>query len=98
MCVAGSLTPFVVTSIVGSPKFRGEPGTWVCSGFVPVQWYRQGLVVFLDTLALGESCRPTEGKTAGTATCVVVWLVSIVLVWFSGVAAGPFVCGCETER
>ncbi|MQL80504.1 hypothetical protein Taro_012953 [Colocasia esculenta] len=57
-----SVMPSVVTSSVGSPKFQGESGTWVCSGFVPVQWYRQGLVVFLDTLALEESCRPTEGQ------------------------------------
>ncbi|MQM18477.1 hypothetical protein Taro_051469 [Colocasia esculenta] len=98
VCVAGSVTPSVVTPLVWSPRFRGEPGTWVCSGFVQVQWYRQGLVVFLDTLALEESCRPNEGKTAGTATCVVVWLVSTVLVWFSGAAAGPFVRGCEAER
>ncbi|MQM19550.1 hypothetical protein Taro_052554 [Colocasia esculenta] len=69
MCVAGSVTPSVVTSSVGSPRFRGEPDTWVCSGFVPVQWYRQGLVVFLNTLILEESCRPTEGKMAGTAAC-----------------------------
>ncbi|MQM14809.1 hypothetical protein Taro_047744 [Colocasia esculenta] len=80
-----SVAPSVVTSTVGSPRFRGEPGTWECSGFVQVQWYRQGLVIFLDTLTLEESC-------------VVVWLVSIVLVWFSGAAAGPFVRGCETER
>ncbi|MQL76571.1 hypothetical protein Taro_008960 [Colocasia esculenta] len=41
-------------------------GLWhvcVCSGLVPVQWYRRGLVVFLDTLALRESCQPAEGKT-----------------------------------
>ncbi|MQL93838.1 hypothetical protein Taro_026487 [Colocasia esculenta] len=63
-----SVAPSVVTSTVGSPRFQGEPGTWVYSGFVPVQWYCQGLVVFLDTLALEESCRPTEGKTTGTAT------------------------------
>ncbi|MQL94285.1 hypothetical protein Taro_026939 [Colocasia esculenta] len=30
-------------------------GTYVCSGLLPVQWYHRGLVVFLDTLALGES-------------------------------------------
>ncbi|MQL83463.1 hypothetical protein Taro_015955 [Colocasia esculenta] len=74
--MASSVTPSMVTSTVGSPRFRvgsprfrGEPGTWVCSGFVPVQWYRQGLVIFLDTLTLEESCCPTEGKMAGTATC-----------------------------
>ncbi|MQL71703.1 hypothetical protein Taro_004025 [Colocasia esculenta] len=49
------VTPSVVTTSVGSPRFRGEPGTWVCSGFVPVQWYHQGLAVFLDTLTLEES-------------------------------------------
>ncbi|MQM06910.1 hypothetical protein Taro_039741 [Colocasia esculenta] len=34
-----SVTPSMVTSLVGSPRFQGEPGTWVCSGFVPVQWH-----------------------------------------------------------
>ncbi|MQL87552.1 hypothetical protein Taro_020096, partial [Colocasia esculenta] len=27
-----SVTPSVVTSSVGSPRFQGEPSTWVCSG------------------------------------------------------------------
>ncbi|MQM22264.1 hypothetical protein Taro_055314 [Colocasia esculenta] len=40
-------------------------GTCVCLGLVLVQWYRRGLVSFLDTLTLRESCRPDEGKTAG---------------------------------
>ncbi|MQM12089.1 hypothetical protein Taro_045002 [Colocasia esculenta] len=34
--LACSVTPSVVTSTVESPRFRGEPGTWVCSGIVPV--------------------------------------------------------------
>ncbi|MQL74985.1 hypothetical protein Taro_007350, partial [Colocasia esculenta] len=50
--------------LVGSPRFCVSQARECARGFVPVQWYRRGLVVFLDTLTLGESCCPAEGKTA----------------------------------
>ncbi|MQL96151.1 hypothetical protein Taro_028830, partial [Colocasia esculenta] len=45
------------------------------------EWYRRGLAVFLDTLTLGESCRPTEGKTAeDSGLCGKVELCSVEVV------------------
>ncbi|MQL97950.1 hypothetical protein Taro_030646, partial [Colocasia esculenta] len=67
----GALAPVALLEhVVYVPQVLCEPGTCVCLGLVLVQWYRRGLVVFLDTLTLEESCRPAEGKTAeGSGLC-----------------------------
>ncbi|MQL71009.1 hypothetical protein Taro_003326 [Colocasia esculenta] len=61
-CVAefGGPAPIPECLFSWEPQVLCEPGICVCSGLVPVQWYRRGLVVFLDTLTLGESCRPLD--------------------------------------
>ncbi|MQL79630.1 hypothetical protein Taro_012079 [Colocasia esculenta] len=61
------------------PQVLCELGTCVCSGLLPVQWYHRGLVVFLDTLALGESCHSAEGKTLDL-TFVAARLRAVVMV------------------
>ncbi|MQL71722.1 hypothetical protein Taro_004030 [Colocasia esculenta] len=71
-------------------------GTCVCSGLVPVQWYYRGLVVFLDTLTLRESCRPAEGKTAEDNDLELG--PESLKVPGMGLKVGPYVRGCETER
>ncbi|MQL87894.1 hypothetical protein Taro_020452 [Colocasia esculenta] len=65
LCIAefGGPAPIPECLFSWEPQVLCEPDTCVCSGLVPVQWYCRGLVVFLDTLTLEESCRPAEGKT-----------------------------------
>ncbi|MQM15663.1 hypothetical protein Taro_048615 [Colocasia esculenta] len=66
-------------------------------GLVPVQWYRRGLVVFLDTLTLGESCRPAEGKTAEGSDFGIV--VFVVLWWYLVEVGGEVeLCSLEVMR
>ncbi|MQM22169.1 hypothetical protein Taro_055217 [Colocasia esculenta] len=67
----------MVTSSVGTPRFRGEPGTWVCSGFVSVQWYRQGLVResrSLLVLLLVPSRTVAEQGLRHHQQCNIFWL------------------------
>ncbi|MQL74433.1 hypothetical protein Taro_006794 [Colocasia esculenta] len=60
---------------------------------------RTGPQLVLFSVPHFRELRPESLKVIGMGLRgVVVWLVSTVLVWFSGAATGPFVRGCKTER